>query len=53
MITEIVDKCETCKLIDKTAFETKHGLCPAKGKRRYSDWICCKYEPIEREKEKQ
>lgn len=53
MIAEIVDSCETCKLLDKTKYETNHGYCPIKGKRRYSNWTCCKYEPVEREKEGQ
>ena len=50
MIADVIESCETCKLLDKTQYETRHGFCLYKQeKRRYSKWPCCKYE--EREKE--
>ena len=52
MIADVIESCETCKLLDKTQYETRHGFCLYKQeKRRYSKWPCCKYE--EREKDAQ
>ena len=54
MIADIVESCKDCKWLDKTKYETNHGFCEfKKTKRRYSNWTCFKYVPIQAVKEAQ